>query len=209
VALLLARRDRLAGALLIVAVAVKFNAIILLPFMLVGVSPAARRWRLLAGAAAAAVPLIVLNLIAFGPSLPNLQDQTTLITGFSIPNLFGLLIGVGGGTPLLLKLFAGALVVTVAWLVIRPGDWLSRAAWAMLALIASVGWLMPWYVIWAAPLAALAGSAKVRRATLAFTVFLVLVAVPDTSHLLHQQGISMLDGSAGKASRALERTLAQ
>jgi hypothetical protein len=26
---------------------------------------------------------------------------------------------------------------------------------------------------------------------------------------MHQQGISMLDGSAGKASRALERTLAQ
>jgi hypothetical protein len=79
----------------------------------------------------------------------------------------------------------------------------------MLAVIASVGWLMPWYVIWAAPLAALARSDRLRRVTLAFTVFLVVAAVPDTSHLMHQHGIGLLDGSAGQASRALERTLAQ
>ena len=40
-------------------------------------------------------------------------------------------------------------------------------------------------------------------------LFLVVAAVPDSSHLLHQHGIGLLDGSAGKASRALERTLAQ
>ena len=121
----------------------------------------------------------------------------------------GLLLGVGGATPLLLRVFGVLLVATVVWLVLREGDWLSRASWAMLALIATVGWLMPWYVIWAAPLAALAASRRVRRVTLVLTVFLVVTAVPDTSHLLHQGGISPLDGSAGKASRALERTLAQ
>jgi alpha-1,6-mannosyltransferase len=207
VALLLSGRERAAGALLMVAVAVKLNAIVLLPFMLVAVRPAARRWRLLAGGAA--IVLATLSLVLFGPSLPNLQDQTTLITGFSVPNLFGLLIGVGGATPLLLKLFAVALAGVVVWLLLRPGDWLTRAGWAMLAVIASVGWLMPWYVIWAAPLAALAQSVRLRRAALAFTVFLVVAAVPDSSHLLHQHGIGLLDGSAGQASRALERTLAQ
>jgi hypothetical protein len=209
VALLLSGRERAAGALLMVAVAVKLNAIVLLPFMLVAVRPAARRWRLLAGAGGAAIVLATLSLVLFGPSLPNLQDQTTLITGFSVPNLFGLLIGAGGATPLLLKLFAVALAGVVVWLLLRPGDWLTRAGWAMLAVIASVGWLMPWYVIWAAPLAALAQSVRLRRAALAFTVFLVVAAVPDSSHLLHQHGIGLLDGSAGQASRALERTLAQ
>jgi Glycosyltransferase family 87 len=209
VALLLSGRERAAGALLMVAVAVKFNAIVLLPFMLVALRPAARRWRLLAGASVSAIVLAGVSLAVFGPSLPNLSDQTTLITGYSIPNLFGLAIGAGGGTPLLLKLFAVALVATVIWLLLRPGDWLSRAGWAMLAVIASMGWLMPWYVIWAAPLAALARSDRLRRATLAFTVFLVVAAVPDTSHLMHQHGIGLLDGSAGQASRALERTLAQ
>ena len=54
-----------------------------------------------------------------------------------------------------------------------------------------------------------AASRRVRLVTVALTVFLVVTAIPDTSHLLHQQGISPLDGSAGKASRALERTLAE
>ena len=106
-------------------------------------------------------------------------------------------------------MFAVLLLATVIWLLFRHGDWLSRASWAMLALIATVGWLMPWYVIWVAPLAALAASRRVRLVTVALTVFLVVTAIPDTSHLLHQQGISPLDGSAGKASRALERTLAE
>jgi hypothetical protein len=209
IALLLTGRDRAAGAMLMLAVAVKFNAIILLPFMLVAVRPAARRWRLLAGAALAAVVLVGLSLAVFGPNLPNLRDQTSLITGFSIPNLVGLAIGVGGATPTLLRVFAVLLVATVIWLLFRQGDWLSRASWAMLALVASVGWLMPWYVIWAAPLAALAASRRVRTVTLALTVFLVITAVPDTSHLLHQHGISPLDGPAGRASRALEQTLAR
>ena len=209
IALLLSGRERGAGAMLMLAVAVKFNAIILLPFMLVAVRSGAQRWRMLTGAAVAAAVLVGLSLALFGPSLPNLQDQTSLITGFSVPNLVGLLIGVGGATPTLLRVFAVLLVATVIWLVFRQGDWLSRASWAMLALIASVGWLMPWYVIWVAPLAALAASRRVRTVTLALTVFLVITAVPDTSHLLHQHGISPLAGSAGKASRALERTLAQ
>src|SRR6202035_2342313 len=43
VALLLARRDRTAGAVLMLAVFVKFTAILLLPFLLVAVLPARRR----------------------------------------------------------------------------------------------------------------------------------------------------------------------
>ena len=209
IALLLSGRERAAGAMLMLGVAVKLNAIVLLPFMLVAVRPAVRRWRVVIGAAVAAVLLVGLSLALFGPTLPNLQDQTSLVTGFSIPNLFGLLIGAGGATHLVLRLFAVLFAATVAWLLLRQGDWLSRAGWAMLAVVATVGWLMPWYVIWAAPLAALARSPRLRRATLAFTVFLVITAVPDTSHILHQHGISPLDGSAGRASRALEQTLAQ
>jgi hypothetical protein len=209
IALVLAGHDRAAGAAAVSAIAVKFNAVILLPFLLVAVQTWPRRRRLAEGAALGAVPLIALSLVVFGPALPNLQDQTTLITGFSFPNLLGLLIGAGGGTPALLRVATSLLVVVVVWLLARAGDWLSRAGWAVLALIASLGWLMPWYVIWLAPLAALATSARLRRATLALTVFLVLTSVPETSHLLHQHGISLLSGSAGKASRALERTLAQ
>src|SRR5260370_42182008 len=76
IALLLSGRERAAGALLMVAVAVKFNAIVLLPFMLVAVRPAARRRRLPAGARGAPVVLATLSLVPFGPSLPHLPDPT-------------------------------------------------------------------------------------------------------------------------------------
>ena len=56
---------------------------------------------------------IALDLALFGFSLPNLSQQSTLLTGFSITNVFGLLLGVGG-TPALLKIAAVGVVLVVA-----------------------------------------------------------------------------------------------
>ncbi len=50
---------------------------------------------------------------------PNLQDQSTLLTDFSIPNLVGWVVGLGGGAPGLLRVANVAVVVTVALLVRR------------------------------------------------------------------------------------------
>lgn len=209
VAALLAGRDRLAGSVLMAAVAIKLNAALLLPFLLIGAGTWARRRRMLEGAALGAIPLIAVSLAAFGATLPNLSDQTTLITGFSVPNLVGLAIGAGGATPLLLRCFEFGLIAVVVWLLVRRADWLADAGWAMLALAISLGWLMPWYVLWAAALAAVAASRRLRHAVLAFTVFLVITGVPETPRLLDRHGIRLLDGPAGKASRALERKLAR
>jgi len=207
VALLLARRDRTAGAVLMLAVAVKFTAILLLPFLLVAVHPARRRMlEILTGALAAAIPLIVLSVALFGLSLPNLQDQSTLLTNFSIPNTVGLLFGIGG-TPALLRLFDLGVVVAVILLLRRRGDWITRAGWATLALIASLAWLMPWYVIWLAPLAALGTSPRLRRAALALTVFVVLTFLPAVHIVLQAQGLSPLDTPAGHNSWVLQRKL--
>ena len=121
IAFLLARRDRSAGAMVMVAVAVKFTAILLLPFLLVAARPSQRRKRVIVGAVLASIPLIALDLALFGLSLPNLKDQSTLLTPFSAPNMIGTLLGVGGGTPGLLRLANVALVVTVALRVASPG----------------------------------------------------------------------------------------
>ena len=51
ISLLLARRDRAAGAVVMVAVAVKFTAILLLPFLLVAARTPQRRIRVLVVAA--------------------------------------------------------------------------------------------------------------------------------------------------------------
>ncbi len=143
IAFLLARRDRSAGAMVMVAVAVKFTAILLLPFLLVAARPSQRRKRVIVGAVLASIPLIALDLALFGLSLPNLKDQSTLLTPFSAPNMLGTLLGVGGGTPGLLRLANVALVVTVALVLRRRGEWLTGAGWSTLALIASLAWLVP------------------------------------------------------------------
>ena len=49
-------------------------------------------------------------------------------------------------------------VLVVAYEVYRERDWLTGAGWSTFALLASLAWLVPWYVIWLLPLAALATS---------------------------------------------------
>jgi hypothetical protein len=207
IALLLGRRDRAAGAVLMLAVAVKFTAILLLPFLLVAVRPARRRMlEILQGAVLAAIPLVALSLALFGFSFPNLQDQSTLLTNFSIPNTVGLIIGTGG-SPVLLRLFDLGAVVAVILLLRRRGDWISRAGWATLALLATLAWLMPWYIIWLAPLAALGSSLRLRRATLILNLFLVITFLPAMSLFLNSNGLNPLGTPAGHNSAKLQKKL--
>src|SRR5579875_847066 len=210
VSLVLARRDRAAGAVLMLAVAIKFTTILLLPFLLVAVWPSRTRVRqIIEGAVLAGVPLVAMSVALFGLSLPNLQDQSTLLTDFSVPNVIGLVLGIGGGTPALLRVMDLLVVVCVlALLARRRSDWLGRAGWATLALLMSLAWLMPWYVIWVTPLAALGSSPRLRRATLAFTVFIVVTFLPALSIFLSTHGINPLSTPAGQASLKLEQKLA-
>jgi Glycosyltransferase family 87 len=207
IALLLARRDRSAGAVLMLAVAVKFTAVLLLPFLLVGARDARHRREVILGAALAATALIAMSLALFGLSLPNLSQQGSLLTPFSFPNLFGDAIGVGGGTSGILRLADVALVITIVLLARRRGDWLTHAGWATVALIASLAWLMPWYVIWVLPLAALGSSVRLRRTALGLTVFLVLTFLPASGKFWNLIQLNPLGGSAGQASQTLQAKL--
>jgi hypothetical protein len=209
IALVLTGREKAAGAVLMLAVAVKFTAILVLPFLLLG-TWADRRWlRVLTGAALAAIPLVIGSVLLYGFSFPNLSDQSTLLTQFSIPQVVGLALGIGGGTPALLTIAKVGVVATVVYLVLRRREWLSAAGWATLALIASLSWLMPWYVIWLLPLAALGTSIRLRRAAIVLTLFLVLTFVPEVWLYMNKHNINPLSGSAGQASQTLQRKLAQ
>ena len=209
IAFALSGRDRSAGAMLMLAIAVKFTAVILGPFLLLAVATRPRQLRLGLGAVAAAIPLVAGSLVLFGVSIPNLQQQSSLLTDFSIPNLVGLVVGVGG-TPLLLKLATVAVVGVVAYHFFgRRGHWLVGAGWSTFALIASLAWLVPWYVIWLLPLAALASSVALRRMTVALTVFLLLAFVPATALYLGEHNINPLGTPAGHASRSLQDKLAR
>jgi Glycosyltransferase family 87 len=203
VLLVLSGRDRSSGAALVGSIAIKFTMGLLLPFLVMAVRPARRRWRLISGVALAATGAVAFSIALFGASLPNLQDQASYLTEFSVPNVVGDIIGAGGGAPWVLHLADAALVVTVLYLLlVSRGDWISRTGWAFFALILSLAWLQPWYLLWLAPLAALGESVKLRRATIVLTVFLLITAVPFTYTFLAKHGLNPLGGAAGKASQA-------
>ena len=209
VSLLLSGRDRAAGAVLMFAVAVKFTAVLLLPFLLVAAVTRPRRIRVIVGFVAMAVPLIALSLALFGLSIPNLAQQSSLLTDFSIPNMVGDVIGAGGGTPFLLNLAIVGVVAVVIHQLTRRRDWLAGAGWSTVALIASLSWLMPWYVIWVLPLAALASSLRLRRVAVLGTLFLILSFMPATNLFMQAHGIDLLSGSAGRASMSQQNKLEQ
>ncbi|HEY2006025.1 MAG TPA: hypothetical protein VGG87_06220, partial [Solirubrobacteraceae bacterium] len=192
-----------------VAVAVKFTAGLLLPFLLLAAVTRPRRLRVLTGMVLAAVPLIALSLLLFGLTIPNLAQQSSLLTGFSIPNIVGDVIGAGGGTPFLLKLAIVGVVAVVVHQVTRSRDWLAGAGWSTVALIASLSWLMPWYVIWVLPLAALSTSIRLRRVAVVGTVFLILTFMPATNLYMQAHGLNLLGGSAGRASLSEQNKLEQ
>jgi uncharacterized membrane protein len=208
ISLMLSRRDKWAGAVLMLAVGVKFTAILLLPFLLLAIrEDRGRMLDVIKGAALAGIPLVIGSLALFGLSLPNLSDQSTLLTDFSIPQVLGLLLGIGGGTPALLKLADVLLVLSILYLLWRRRDWLSAAGWATVALIASLSWLMPWYVIWVLPLAALAQSRRLRSAALVLSVFLMVTFAPELALYMKQHHINPLRSAAGQASQTLAKQL--
>jgi hypothetical protein len=213
ISLLLDGRDRWSGATVMFAVAIKFTMVLLLPFLLLAARPPRRRARFITGAALATVPLAAASVAAFGFTIPNLSDQTSLLTTFSIPNLVGLLLGLGGGAPMLLRVINVALVVVIAilvWLVARGRrDWLSAAGFATLALLVSLAWVMPWYVVWLLPLAAIATNLPLRRAALVATAFLVLTFLPATGIALSRLHIDPMATAVGKASNMRAQRLAQ
>ena len=186
VALLLSHRDRSAGAMVMVAIAVKFTAGLLLPFLLIAARPNIRRRRIIEGCLIAGDPAA-----GDGPGAVRLRAPEPVRSGhaadqLSFPNLFGLVVGLGGGTPGVLRLSNVAVVIVVALLIRRRRDWLSGAGWATFALILSLAWLVPWYVVWLLPLAALSTNLRLRQAALGLTVFLVLTFMPVTDMFLFE-----------------------
>jgi hypothetical protein len=186
IAALLAERPARAGAALVTAAALKGSAGLVLPFAFAGLKGAGRK-RLAAGAAAAGALLLAGSLLAFGLNGPGLDTQSSLVTPLSPANLLGLALGQGGATEwvrVLAKVALAAALVALFLRAWRGADWIATAGWAMLALVVSLTWEMPWYVLWVLPFAALGHSRDLRRATVILTAFLLVTLTPMTGWLL-------------------------
>jgi hypothetical protein len=207
VMLLLARRDRSAGAALVVGAFVKFTVVLILPFLLLAAGRWRRAGRILVGAGAAAALLTAGSFALFGAHPPNVSDQSTLITTLSIVNILGDVAGAGGATPTVVHAADAGFLVVLALVLCRRRDWLTGIGYSTLTLLVAATWLMPWYIVWALPFAALASSARLRRLTTAFTVFLVLTFLPVTGPILRANGLNPTGSPFGQRAQALTHRL--
>jgi len=196
VAAILSAREISGGVALVAAVATKASAAILLPFALLGSaasSPTGRkplRWtgfrpvgRQLLGVAGGAVAIGVAAWLAFGWDwlhgfglAGENQDRTSHM---SLPITVARLTGLDPGAVRIAAaiLFALAAAYLLAW-TWRGGDWVRAAAWTALALLLATSWLLPWYLIWLLPLAAISRDRPLQLLTLALTAYQLGARIP-------------------------------
>jgi len=178
---LLRQNDRASGALMVAAIAVKLTAALVLPFALAeraGRRDGARSTaRLATGVALAAAVIAVGSLVLFATApvqlldtLPDIQTSGVLqgIPGVLLTP-FGLQHHLGG----LGLILNATLVLFIVWLLRRVWigklDWITGAGWATVALLVSAGGMLPWYVGWLVPLAALSSDRRLLVASVVLT----------------------------------------
>jgi hypothetical protein len=180
--LVLAGRE-IQGVLAVVgAGAVKVSSGLLLPFMLIG---AKRPLHSLLTAIAGAVALGALAFGAFGSHADSfvhvLSVQQQHGSLHSVPKALSEVLGLDSVVePLHLFAIAGFalaffLLLVRSW---NGADWLTSAGWATVALLVTTSWLLPWYVIWLLPLAALSESPRLRLVALGLGAFVIVLRIP-------------------------------
>lgn len=171
-----------AGAAFMLACAIKASGAVLLPVVLIALLHKPRALvQTMLGMALAAVAVAALSLLAFGLHIPDLSTQSKLVTSESVPNLIGLAIGQGGeseGLHTVMTALLGLSVLACCGYAWRRRDSITASAWASIALLVTLSWVLPWYVLWALPLAALSGSRRVRVAVLLVGVYLIVAWAP-------------------------------
>jgi alpha-1,6-mannosyltransferase len=171
-----------AGATLVAAMAIKLSAGLAAPFLLLGVRP---RRRVLAGLAAAGAVVAAGTLALYGTAPANIVhvlafEQKVNWIVISVPGFVGSLFGFGPLTPqtkhLLFGLFAASAVALIVYSR-RGRSWLEAAGAATVVLLATTAWLLPWYIVWVLPLAAVIRPRAVSAAVVALTLLLLAMQI--------------------------------
>lgn len=186
----LRERERLGGFVAAVAAGLKASALVPLPFMLAG----ARDKRVaLTGMAAAAVLAPATALVAFGTDALNglnlissNQDRTSRyslpqVTVDALGHLFSSLDH-AAAIDVVRAAYALALAIAVVALLWRtwrrPETWIANAGWATLGVLLASAWLVPWYLLWLLPFAALTRDRALIAATALLSGYTMAIAIP-------------------------------
>ena len=178
--LLLSRHERSGSAMVLAAAAIKITAVLPLAFAIAGRGGRRERNRrrdVLIGAGAATVAFAVLGFAVFGTGplhmLATLQQVQSEGDWHSIPGFISTRLGLGTAGHVVGIVLGVAFLVAFGALLRRVWqgrmDWIAAAGWTAVALLISASSLLPWYVAWLLPLAALGGDRRLWRTTVLLT----------------------------------------
>jgi alpha-1,6-mannosyltransferase len=205
VAALVVRREAGAGASLVASVAIKSSSLFVAPFalaatardsLLMGRKHAYRACfrpinggargglvRLGSGALGAAVVIGAAGYLAFGwewlHAFGLAGENQGRTSHLSIPVTFARLAGIDEGAVRVAALLLFGLAIV--WLLVRTwrgADWIRAAAWAGTGLLLATSWLLPWYLLWPLPLAAVARDRLLVLLLLALTAYQLGARIP-------------------------------
>ncbi|MBV8432291.1 MAG: polyprenol phosphomannose-dependent alpha 1,6 mannosyltransferase MptB [Solirubrobacterales bacterium] len=183
--LVLAHHERTGSAMLVAASAIKLTAGVMLAFAVAsggGRRARDRRRDVLIGATASALLLIGLAFLWFGTGplhlFANVQKVQSEGDWHSVPGFINAEFGstLGHITGLILGATFIALCAWLLWRVWRgKTDWIDAGAWTALGLLATASSLLPWYVAWLLPLAALAIDRRLWKLAIVTTGVVELI----------------------------------
>jgi hypothetical protein len=75
------------------------------------------------------------------------------------------------------------------------------------ALLVTLSWVLPWYVLWVLPLAALSSSRPLRRAATVLGVYLIIVWAPASGLLWNAIGFHPERTALGRLHQRYVREL--
>jgi magnesium-transporting ATPase (P-type) len=154
-----------------------------------------RRRDILIGAGVTVALVTAFAFVLFGAGPLHLPATIETVQGRgnwqSIPGFLSARLGfssVGQPTVLILGALFAAALCWLVWRVWRGElDWIAAAGWAALALLVTAASLLPWYIAWLMPLAALGRDRRLWQASIVLTIimaiFQLLAYIPHGSSL--------------------------
>lgn len=193
----LQHRDRAGGALVVLGAGIKLTAGLFLPFAIAsgGRLGATRRRRdVVIGAATATVVIAILAFALFGSGplhlLGTLQKTQSEGDWHSIPGFISTRLGLGTVGHVAGLVLAVAFVAVYLWLMRKVWrgemDWIDGAGWVGVALIITASSMLPWYVAWLMPFAALGTDRRLWRSALWITA--VVQGIQLLGYIPHSSG---------------------
>ena len=184
-----ATREAAGGFVSALAIGVKASAAVPLVFML---AAARRRLAMFLAMAGAAVLTVATALIAFGSDSLNglnlISNNQNRSSRWSLPHrtvdaldgLFGVDRAAASDViRLVFVLILAALVMYLIWRSYKqPETWIANAGWATFGVLLASAWLVPWYLLWLLPFAALGRCRNLQIATILLTAYTLVIAIP-------------------------------